>query len=86
VTERPHNIRPARILEQSYSERGLNMHRLHNQPRSDEDRTMNRPYRGQHRAEHTNHADERATAAWQRSTRVGRHHANGTGDPYANRR
>jgi hypothetical protein len=85
VTERPHNIRAARILEQSYPERGLNMHRLLNQPRSEEDRLTNRPYRGQHRAEHTNHADDRDTSAWQRSTRVGRHHTQGA-DPYANRR
>ncbi|BBH65533.1 hypothetical protein ACTI_22180 [Actinoplanes sp. OR16] len=87
VAERPYNIRPARILEQSYAERGLNVHRLLNQPRSEEERMLvNRPYRGQHRAEQTNHADERATAAWQRSTRVGRHHAEPADEHYSNRR
>lgn len=76
VTERPHNVRAARIIEQSYAGGGGNIRRSLVQPRTDEFRTTNRPYRGQHRAEHAQHADERH--AWQRSSRVGRHHA----DPY----
>ncbi|MEU4692136.1 hypothetical protein [Actinoplanes sp. NPDC023714] len=87
VAERPYNIRPARILEQSYPEQGLNMHRLLTQPRSEEERMLiNRPYRGQHRADQLDQADERTTAAWQRSTRVGRHHAEPIDDHHTNRR
>ncbi|WP_229075475.1 hypothetical protein [Actinoplanes sp. DH11] len=85
MAERPYNIRPARILEQSYADGGINVHRLLTQPRSDEDRMMNRPYRGQHRAEHTQQSDE-LNAAWQRSTRVGRHHAEPVDDHHVNRR
>ncbi|MBB2944888.1 hypothetical protein FB565_004621 [Actinoplanes lutulentus] len=93
VAERPYNIRPARILEQSYPERGLNMNRLFSQsrsddtqPRSDESRMMNnRPYRGAHRAEYTQQAAE-ISAAWQRSTRVGKHHSGPAEDHYINQR
>ena len=85
MAERPYNIRAARILEQSYADEGPNVHRLFTQPRSDEHRMTNRPYRGQHRAEHTLQSDE-INAAWQRSTRVGRHHADPVDDHYINRR
>jgi hypothetical protein len=74
VTERPYNIRPARILEQSYPGAGGNVRHSLSQSRPEDFRGSNRPYRGQHRAEHTNHSGEHA-AAWQRSSRVGRHHA-----------
>ncbi|MEU8239196.1 hypothetical protein AB0C07_13195 [Actinoplanes missouriensis] len=85
MADRPYNIRPARILEQSYPERGLNVHRLLTQPRSSEDRMVNRPYHGAHRAEHAD-SDDWSEAAWQRSTRVGRHHVEPANDHYSNRR
>ncbi|MFC7528905.1 hypothetical protein [Actinoplanes sp. GCM10030250] len=85
MTERPYNIRAARILEQSYSGTTGNIRRSMSQPRPEESRTSNRPYRGQHRAEHTNHPDER-TAARQRSSRVGRHHADSADEHHSNHR
>ncbi|BEL10537.1 hypothetical protein Q0Z83_087280 [Actinoplanes sichuanensis] len=85
MAERPYNIRPSRILEQSPSDGNLNVvRRLLTDSNSEENRRANRPYRGMHRAEHTNYPEER-NASYNRSTRVGRHHA----DPdahYMNRR
>jgi hypothetical protein len=85
VAERPYNVRPSRILEQSHSDGNLNVvRRLLADSNSEENRRANRPYRGMHRAEHTNYPEER-NASYDRSTRVGRHHA----DPdarYINRR
>ena len=75
MADRPYNIRPSRILEQSYGGGDLNVvRRLLTDSNSEENRLANRPYRGQHRAEHTNYPDERA-ASYDRSSRVGRHHA-----------
>ncbi|MEU4156155.1 hypothetical protein [Actinoplanes sp. NPDC026670] len=85
MAERPYNIRPSRILEQNPSDGNLNVvRRLLTDSNSEENRRANRPYRGMHRAEHTNYPEERS-ASYDRSTRVGRHHA----DPdahYMNRR
>ncbi|MDI6102890.1 hypothetical protein QLQ12_30155 [Actinoplanes sp. NEAU-A12] len=87
MTDRPYNIRPSRILEQSYAGGNLNaVRRLLTDSNSDETRLANRPYRGSHRAEHTNHPDE-GGAARDRSSRVGRHHAGHRADDrYINRR
>ena len=87
MTDRPHNIRPSRILEHSYTSGNLNaVRRLLTDSNSDETRLANRPYRGAHRAEHTNHPDE-GSAARDRDSRVGRHHADQTPeDRYINRR
>ncbi|MEV6342151.1 hypothetical protein [Actinoplanes sp. NPDC051851] len=82
MTDRPYNIRPNRVLEQSYTD-GRNARRLLNELRTDDDRVTNRPYRGIHRAEHTNHDDY---AAEQRRSRVGRHHADPSDDHHVNHR
>ncbi|GAA4595424.1 hypothetical protein BJY16_001669 [Actinoplanes octamycinicus] len=71
VTERPH-INAARVVAYSYGD-SRNVRRSMSQPRSDENRITNRPYRGHHRAEHTRHDEN--TPARHRSSRVGRHHA-----------
>ncbi|MEU8658169.1 hypothetical protein [Actinoplanes philippinensis] len=87
MAERPYNIRPSRIIEQSHTDGNLNMvRRLLTDANSEESRLSNRPYRGMHRAEHTNYPDEGA-ASYDRSTRVGRHHAEPNPDAhYINRR
>jgi hypothetical protein len=87
VAERPYNIRPSRIREQSHSDGNLNVvRRLLTESSSEENRRANRPYRGTHRAEHTNYPEERS-ASYDRSTRVGRHHAEPNPDAhYINRR
>jgi hypothetical protein len=87
VADRPYNIRSSRILEQSHGGGDLNVvRRLLTDSNSEENRLANRPYRGQHRAEHTNYPDERG-ASYDRSSRVGRHHAEPNPDaPYINRR
>ncbi|MEU4420657.1 hypothetical protein AB0F81_08530 [Actinoplanes sp. NPDC024001] len=77
VTERPQNIRAARILERSYAGGGGNVRRSMIPQRTDEHR--NRPYRGVHRAEEWE-------PGWQRSTRVGRHHADPHDEHRANHR
>ncbi|MFI1992546.1 hypothetical protein [Actinoplanes sp. NPDC020271] len=74
MTERPLHVNAARIVEYSYPA-GRNVRRSMTQPRSEEGRITNRPYRGHHRAEHTYHDEQ--TPARQRSSRVGRHHADG---------
>jgi hypothetical protein len=84
VTERPYNLNAARILDHSYPG-DRNIRRSQAQPRSEEDRITNRPYRGHHRAEHTLHDEN--TPARQRSSRVGRHHAeHAADDHYLNHR
>jgi hypothetical protein len=81
VAERPQNIRPSSIVERSYTSNSdhANTHhgrRLIPEARSEEN---HRPYRGSHRAGSLHHADDQ-TAAQQRSSRVGRHHAESTED------
>ena len=72
MAERPHNIRPTAILERSYANSGNHAHRVIPEARSEEN--QNRSYRGSHRASSMHHADDQ-TPAQQRSSRVGRHHA-----------
>ena len=72
MAERPHNIRPASILERSYAAGGHNTRRLIPEARTEDNRS-GRPYRGSHRAGSQHHADD--TPAQRRSSRVGRHHA-----------
>lgn len=79
MAERPHNIRPATILELSYATGGHNSRRLIPEARSEENQIANRSYRGSHRAGSLHHAEDQ-TAAQQRSSRVGRHHAEPTDD------
>ncbi len=74
VAERSNNIRPTSILERSYANSGSHTHRLIPEARSEENQIANRSYRGSHRAGSLHHADDQ-TAAQQRSSRVGRHHA-----------
>ncbi|GGN80927.1 hypothetical protein GCM10010112_56900 [Actinoplanes lobatus] len=84
MTDHNHNIRSSRILEQSYSGGNSSaVRRRLNDSNSEENRLANRPYRGQHRAEHTNYPEERRS---DRSSRVGRHHAERAPDHYKNRR
>ncbi len=87
MAERPHNIRPSRTIEQGHTDGNLNVvRRLLAESNSEENRRANRPYRGMHRAEHTNYPEER-NASYDRSTRVGRHHADPNSDAhYINRR
>lgn len=84
MSERPHNIRAASILERSYAAGGHNSRRSIPEARSDDHRIANRGYRGSHRADSLHHADDHA-AAQQRHSRVGRHHADHT-DDFSNRR
>ncbi|GIF11608.1 hypothetical protein [Actinoplanes teichomyceticus] len=83
MTERPHHINAARILDHRYGDRRNVRHSVV-QPCSAEDRITNRPYRGHHRAEHTLH-DENGPAR-RRGSRVGRHHAEPVGDHHLNHR
>ena len=74
MTERPQNVRIAR----SYGNGGGGYHS--GRPIADGSRAddnQNRAYRGSHRAGGQHHHDH-STAAEQRDSRVGRHHA----DPY----
>ena len=77
MAERPQNIRASRILERSYAPGTLNARRLIPEARTEENQ-IDRPYRGSHRAGSLHHAED--TAAQQRSSRVGRHHAEPTED------
>ncbi|MGX6604484.1 hypothetical protein ACWKSP_20465 [Micromonosporaceae bacterium Da 78-11] len=74
MTERPHNVKPARILERSYANSSYNSRRLIAETRTDENQIANRSYNGSHRADSMHHSGEHS-AAQQRSSRVGRHHA-----------
>ncbi|GAA4939649.1 hypothetical protein [Actinoplanes utahensis] len=82
MAERPYNIRPSRILEQSHHDNSNVVRRVLPDVNAEESRLANRPYRGMHRAEHTNHPDP----GYDRSSRMGRHHAEYTDDHYINRR
>ncbi|GIM97217.1 hypothetical protein [Paractinoplanes toevensis] len=73
VTERPSNVRPASILELEHSA-GAGHNRRHiPESRGEDNRSINHPYQGSHRAGREHRDDE--TAAQRRSSRVGRHHA-----------
>ena len=79
VTERPQNVRPARVLERNHSNGGHNSRRTipearNPESRADDNQIAGRSYHGSHRAAGQHHAD-RPTPAEQRSSRVGRHHA-----------
>jgi hypothetical protein len=74
VTERPQNVRSASILERSYADGAYNSRSRIPEARTEENQITNRPYRGSHRADSRHHVDDRS-AARQRSSRVGRHHA-----------
>ena len=83
MTERPHNIRAASILERSYAG-GYNSRRPIPDARGEGEQITNRAYRGSHRAGGLHLADDQSRAE-QRSSRVGRHHAD-RHDDYFNRR
>jgi len=74
VTERPQNIRTAGILERGFTNVGYHSRRRVLEARTDENQIANRSYRGNHRADSPHHSDDQ-TPAQQRSSRVGRHHA-----------
>jgi hypothetical protein len=79
VTERPQNVRAASVAARSHAGGGHNSRRAVPESRNpgpcgDEDQTADRAsYRGNHRAGGQHHADQ--TPAQQRSSRIGRHHA-----------
>ncbi|KUL26433.1 hypothetical protein [Actinoplanes awajinensis] len=79
MTERQPHVNAARLLEYGHPE-GRNVRRSMVQPRSEESRLTNRPYRGHHRAEHT--LDDENLSALQRSSRMGRHHADPASDDH----
>jgi hypothetical protein len=78
MAERPQNVRPASILERGHTG-GAGNRRLIPDARSEDNRIANHAYRGSHRAGSLHHADDQ-TPAQQRSSRVGRHHAESTED------
>ncbi|MET0417607.1 MAG: hypothetical protein ABW022_16465 [Actinoplanes sp.] len=80
MAERPSNIRPSSILERSYGNSGNHGRRVIPEARAEDNQIANRSYRGSHRAGSMHHADDHTTAAEQRSSRVGRHHAEPTED------
>ena len=78
MTTRPYNIISARILEQSYSNSGYHSRQVVSQPRSEENRMTNRPYRGLHRADNQYpdyYSIDEYPPEQRRSSRMGRHHA-----------
>ena len=75
MADRPQNIRPASILERSHAG-GHNSRRLVPEARGEDGRGANHAYRGSHRAEGWH--DDDHTAAENRSSRVGRYHAEPT--------
>ena len=89
MTERPHNVRPARVLERpanngsGYHARLTIPEARNPESRGDDNQIANRSYRGSHRAAGQHHADHQ-TPDQQRSSRVGRHHAD-PHDDYSNR-
>ncbi|MEV0896994.1 hypothetical protein [Actinoplanes sp. NPDC049802] len=86
MNDRHHNVRASRILEQSYSGGHPNVaRRLLDDSSSEERRLGNRPYRGLHRAEHTNYPEE-LNGSRDRDSRVGRHHADPSSEHHINRR
>jgi hypothetical protein len=71
MIERAPNVRPTRSPERTHNSR-----RYHaDNTRWDEIPAQSRAYRGSHRADHLHRADEDHTGARDRSSRVGRHHA-----------
>jgi hypothetical protein len=70
LTVRPQNIRSGRALERTHNSR-----RHQAESRSDEVRVSTRSYRGSHRAEHPHRAGNGRSAAQDRNSRVGGHHA-----------
>jgi len=74
VTERPHNVRSANTIERGFVNGGYHSRRRIPEARTEENQITNRSYRGNHRADSQHHADDQ-TPAQQRSSRVGRHHA-----------
>jgi hypothetical protein len=83
VTERPQNVRSTNTLERGFTNGGYHSRRRDAETRVEDNQIANRSYRGSHRADSEHHADE--TAAQQRSSRMGRHHAD-QADDRANRR
>ena len=79
MAERSNNSRPTSILERGYTNSGYRAHRIISEARTEENQIANRSYRGSHRAGSVHLSDEQ-TAAQQRSSRVGRHHADHTDD------
>jgi hypothetical protein len=69
VTERPQNLRTARSTERTH-----NSHR-HAAAHADAGQPAGLSYHGSHRAERMHRAEDSCTAAHQRMSRVGRHHA-----------
>lgn len=67
MSERPQNIRPARVLERTHNSR------RHQATDVRPDDAQGSKYRGSHRAERQHRADD--SPAHHRSSRVGRHHA-----------
>jgi alpha-D-ribose 1-methylphosphonate 5-triphosphate synthase subunit PhnI len=70
VIERPQNLRTSATAERTHNSRRHNA-----EPRWDTAEPAGRAYRGSHRAEHLHRADEGLLSAYDRSSRVGRHHA-----------
>jgi hypothetical protein len=73
VTERPHNVRPARPADRTHNS---NRYQPSAADRGEgtQTTTATRAYRGSHRAERMHRADDH-TGAHHRSSRMGRHHA-----------
>jgi hypothetical protein len=79
MTERPQNIRPARTGERTQNSRRTS------ESHWDEPQSSSRSYHGSHRAPSMHRVDDRQSAARDRSSRVGRHHA-GHDEEHSNRR
>lgn len=73
VTERPHNVRPARPADRTHNS---NRYQTSAADRGEgtQTTTATRAYRGSHRAERMHRVDDH-TGAHHRSSRMGRHHA-----------
>ena len=73
--------------ERTYAERTHNSRRHRAETRPDESSTAaSRAYQGSHRAERMHRADDDLNGALQRSSRVGRHHADRSETDRSNRR
>jgi hypothetical protein len=79
MTERPQNIRPARTTDRTQNSRRTS------EARWDEPQSSSRSYHGSHRAPSMHRAADGQSAAHDRSSRVGRHHA-GHHEEHSNRR
>jgi hypothetical protein len=80
VAERPQNVGPANVPERSYANSAYYGRRANVEARNEENQVTNWSYRGSHRAGSMHHNDDH-TPAQQRSSRMGRHHAeSSTGD------